>query len=114
MMIHYLAGYTRYRNEGGKAIDSYAAREYDPEDAAYSAEPVSSGQGAIDTHKDKYTITITGKDGKKEDVLMDMHIKTGKGKGDNMLRIYFFYSPELKKSVIGYMPGHLPTRKDGH
>ncbi len=63
MMIHYLAGYTRYRNEGGKAIDSYAAREYDPEDAAYSAEPVSSGQGAIDTHKDKYTITITGKDG---------------------------------------------------
>ena len=45
---------------------------------------------------------------------MDLHIKSGKGSDVNMIRIYFYYSSELKKSVIGYMPGHLPTRKQAH
>lgn len=109
MMIHYLAGYTKYRNGGGPAINPHAAREYDPEEASIVVDPVSSGQGATEMYKDKYTITVNG-----EDVLLDMHIKSGKGSDSNMIRIYFYYSPELKKSVIGYMPGHLPTRKDSH
>ena len=109
MMIHYLAGYTRYRNDGGKALDNDAAREYDVENSAYKVTPVSSGQGTVEMHKDKYTITVDGKD-----VKMDLHVKYGKGADSEMIRIYFYYSPELKKSVIGYMPAHLPTRKDGH
>ena len=115
MMIHYLAGYTKYRNAGGMPLDSAAAREYDPEESAYTVTPVSSGAlGAVEIHKDKYTILINGVNGKTEEALLDLHLKYGKGMDDNMIRIYFHYVPELKKSVIGYMPGHLPTRKDGH
>lgn len=114
MMIHYLAGYTKYRNGGGQAINPHAAREYDPEESSYCVDPVSSGQGAIDMYKDKYTIAIIGEDGVKTEKLLDMHIKSGKGSDVNMIRIYFHYSSELRKSIIGYMPGHLPTRKDAH
>ena len=114
MMIHYLAGYTKYRNNGGPVINPAAAREYDPEEYAFTVSPVNSGTGTIDMYKDKYTIRIPGKNGKDEEVLLDLHIKTGKGRDANMLRVYFYYSTPLKKSFIGYMPEHLPTRKDGH
>ncbi len=109
MMIHYLSGYTRYRNGGGVAINLSAAREYDPEESGYKAEPTGSGQGSTEIHRDKYTITVNGKD-----VLMDMHIKYGKGRDDNMIRIYFYYDSESKKSIIGYLPDHLPTRASSH
>ena len=114
MMIHFLAGYTKHRNSGGIAIDSTAAREYDPEELSLMVEPSGTGQGATEIYRDKYTIVIKDKDGKQKKVLMDMHIKSGKGNDANMIRIYFYYSPELKKSIIGYMPDHLPTRKQGH
>lgn len=114
MMIHYLAGYTRYRNDGGQTINPHAAREYDPEESSIVVDPVSSGQGAIEMHKDSYTISIPTVDGGKENVILDLHLKAGKGGDANMIRIYFYYSPELKKSIIGYMPGHLETRKAAH
>ncbi len=107
MMIHYIAGYTKYRNEGGIALDPAAAREYDVEDSAYTVEPSSSGQGSADYYKDKYTITIE-EAGETKKVLLDLHVKYGKGMDDNMLRIYFYYSPKEKKTFLGYMPGHLP------
>ena len=109
MMIHFLSGYTKYRNDGGQAISPDAARDHDPESSGYMVEPVNSGQGSTVHHKDKYTISVGGKD-----VLMDMHLKYGKGKDANMIRVYFYYDPESKKSIIGYMPGHLPTRADAH
>jgi hypothetical protein len=115
MMIHYLAGYTRYRNEGGPAINAQAAREYDPEDAAYRVEPVSSGAvGAAEMFRDKYSVKIRTSAGELVDVLMDMHLKYGKGRDSNMIRIYFYYDKDAKKSIIGYMPGHLPTRSNTH
>ena len=115
MMIHYLAGYTRYRNEGGQAINAHAAREYDPEEAAYRVEPVSSGAvGSAEMFKDKYSVKIENSDGKLVDVIMDMHLKYGKGRDSNMIRIYFYYDKDAKKSIIGYMPGHLPTRSNIH
>lgn len=109
MMIHYLSGYTKYRIEGGNSINASAAREYDPEEAGYKAEPVSSGLGSTEFHKDKYTISYDGKE-----VVMDMHIKYGKGRDINMIRIYFYYDSILKKSIIGYLPDHLPTRSITH
>lgn len=113
MMIHFIAGYTKHRNDGGLAKDDNAVREYDVEDAGYKVEPTGSGQGALNIHKDKYTIDIT-ENNKVSRQLLDMHLKYGKGSDKNMIRIYFYYSPEEKKSFIGYMPGHLPTRKDSH
>ena len=58
MMIHYLSGYTKYRNDGGRALDALAARDYDVEDSGYKVEPAGSGQGALEFHKDKYIISI--------------------------------------------------------
>ena len=109
MMIHYLAGYTRERNLGGIALDPMAARDYDAEDSGYKVEPAGSGQGALEFYKDKYTVTIEEK-GEKKAVLLDLHLKYGKGMDDNMIRIYFHYSAPEKKTFIGYMPGHLPIR----
>ncbi|MCR5214411.1 MAG: hypothetical protein K6E10_08325 [Eubacterium sp.] len=109
MMIHYIAGYTRYRNDGGEAAPIQIGREYDPEQSGYKVEFVSSGQGATDMYKDSYTIRYYGKK-----AIMDLHIKVGKGLDFNMIRIYFYYDPDMKKSIIGYMPGHLPTRKSSH
>ncbi len=113
MMIHYLAGYTRHRNEGGMALDSGAARNYDPEGSAYTVERTTSGQGTLDMYKDKYSITIC-EDGILKTVIMDWHIKYGKGRDVNMIRIYFYYSQKMKKSIIGYMPDHLPIRSNPH
>ena len=113
MMIHYLAGYTRHRNKGGKAIDPMAARDFDPENSGYKVEPSSSGQGAAEMFKDKYTIAIT-EDGILKQVMLDYHIKIGKGMDNNMIRIYFYYSAVEKKTFIGFMPGHLPIRKAAH
>lgn len=64
-------------------------------------------------HRDKYTIEIT-ENGENKYILLDLHLKYGKGGDSNMLRIYFYYSSVEKKTFIGYMPGHLPTRKDAH
>ena len=115
MMLHYLAGYTMYRREGGTAINSDAARDYDPDEYGFVCEPVSSGSGGSkNMYEDKYSIDISAYNGNKGDVVMDMHIAQGKGRGVEMVRIYFYYDPEIKRSIIGYMPGHLPTRNDPH
>ena len=66
MMIHYLAGYTKYRNAGGVAINPSAAREYDPEESSFMVEPAGTGQGATEIYKDKYTISIKDEDGKQK------------------------------------------------
>ncbi len=94
-------------------IDATAAREYDPENSGYKVEPSSSGQGSTEMHREKYTIAVT-EEGILKQVLLDIHLKYGKGNDNNMIRIYFYYSPVEKKSFIGYMPGHLPTRKSSH
>ena len=115
MMIHYLAGYTKYRNDGGVTLNALAAREYDPEDSGYKIEPVSSGSGgSAKFFKDKYTITIKDSNGRSKSVLMDIHLKFGKGKDSEMIRIYFYYDSDRKKSIIGYFPGHLPIRDSAH
>ena len=118
MMIHYLAGFTRSMNEGAafeKANEM--ARGYDVENSGYKVEPASTGSaGATVVHRDKYTINIfeyTG-DAKDAKTIMDMHIGRGKGRGDDMIRIYGCYCSKIKKFVIGKMLEHLPTNKDAH
>ena len=115
MMIHYLAGYTMFRNDGGSVISSDAARDYDPDGYGFKCEPVSSGAGGSKKmYEDKYTIDISEYNSNKSDEVMDLHLAQGKGRGDDMIRIYFYYDPDIKKSIIGYMPAHLPTRSDPH
>lgn len=115
LIIHYIAGYTVHLNEGGTTRDENIAREYDPMECAISVDNTSSGDsGATEIFKDKYTINISTWDSGKSDVILDKHVKYGKGQDSNMIRVYFYYDADIKKSIIGYMPDHLPTRKDSH
>lgn len=115
MMLHYLAGYTIHRNNGGNAIDSQAARDYDPDKAAYMVEPCSSGAGgSANIYEDEYIIDISAFNSGEKNVVMDLHIVQGKGRDSDMIRIYFYYDKTIKKSIIGYMPDHLKTRSDPH
>ena len=115
MMIHYLYGYTKYRNENGTVINDTAARDYDPEGYGLKAQPTGSGPNSSTTlFKDAYTINIHKYDNDKNDVILDMHLAKCKGRGEDMIRIYFYYDSDIKKSIIGYMPDHLPTRTDPH
>ena len=59
---------------------------------------------------DKYTIDIAACHGRSgpEPVYLDEHIKIGVD-AEKLTRIYFYYDGELKKAIIGYLPGHLPT-----
>jgi hypothetical protein len=116
MMIHYLSGYTKYRNSGGIKIDKNAARDYDPEEYGMWATPTSSGDGgAANIYKEKYTIDISKYHKEKnKKAILDLHLASGKGRDSDMIRIYFYYDAELKKSIIGNMSEHLPTRSDAH
>lgn len=114
-IIHYISGYTIHLNEGGTTRDENIARDYDPMETAISVENTDSGDaGATTIFKDKYTINIAQWDSEKGDVILDKHVKYGKGQDSNMIRVYFYYDADIKKSIIGYMPDHLPTRKDAH
>ncbi len=113
LYIHYLSGYTKHRNAGGRPEDESGLRMYDPEDMAIRIDQTDRGQGATEFYEEDYTIEVDEGNG-PEKKIMDKHIKYGKGRGDNPIRIYFYYSEVNKKSYIGYMPGHLATRKDAH
>lgn len=83
--------------------------QYDVENNSFAIEGTSSGSGATDIYKDKYTIDISEYNNKKNKVIMDIHMKKGKGQAD-INRIYFYYDEDIQKTIIGYMPDHLPTR----
>ena len=115
MMIHYLVGYTECRNEGAKATDKTVARDYDPDGYGFVCTPTSTGSsGSKNIYSDEYTINISEYDNKEDNVSLDMHIAKGKGRGDDMIRIYFYYDANIKKSIVGYMPDHLKTRSIPH
>ena len=115
MMIHYLAGYTYYRNEGAKAMDKTVARDYDPDGYGFVCTPTSTGSsGSKNIYSSDYTVNISEYDDEEDNVSLDMHIAKGKGRDDDMIRIYFYYDANIKKSIIGYMPDHLRTRSIPH
>lgn len=115
MMLHYIAGYTINRNAGSGVMDNESIRDYDPENYAFKVNPVSTGSsGSAVIYKGSYTIDISAYDKDEKDVVLDLHVAKGKGRGDDMIRIYLYYDANIKKSIIGYMPDHLPTRNNPH
>ena len=115
MYMHYLAGYTRYRQAGGPALNKKAAREYDPENYGTTIEFSSSGEGAAKSDKEAYTMTYQGADGKTKSEIMDLHIKSGQGRDAGSIRVMLHYDDKLKKSVVGLLLGeHLPTASNPH
>lgn len=99
--IVYLDAYGRFKqgkldNEG---LSIYSARN--------GWNPEGCGKESMQMRRDDYTVNYEGKSG-----IMNLHLKSGVSNGE-LMRIYFLWDDEMKKVVIGYMPGHLATRKKG-
>ena len=65
------------------------------------------GKEAIKLRRTDYTVTV----GKKQYTL-DLHIKRGT-QSEELIRICFCWDPDTKKIIIGSMPEHLATVKNG-
>ena len=63
------------------------------------------GKEALKMRKDDYTVTYQG-----TPYLLDLHIKYGVS-AQALVRVYFCWEETLQKLLIGYMPGHLATKK---
>lgn len=50
--------------------------------------------------------------GKTHESILDLHLKSGTGT-ENLLRIYFLYDKEKQLIVVGSLPKHLKTLKNG-
>ena len=109
LMFHYLNGFTRFMNEGnGPEAANELAVEYDVFDNHFMVTRSGRATGALRDFKDYYLIDISQFDPNKKDVLMDLHVKKGKGLDSGSIRIYFYYDSEIRKSIIGFFPNHLP------
>lgn len=107
-MIHYLYGFTvsAAENQGDLNATAEAAKAYDILGENFSAEP-SAKKATMESRSAEFSIDISEFDPAAGTVLLDRHIKKGKGADFEAIRIYFYYDGVIKKSIIGYMPGHL-------
>ncbi len=99
--IVYLDAYSRYRrNELSKEVlDRYSERKH--------WEVTGCGKETLKMRSKDYTTTVNGKT-----YLLDQHIKQGIH-AEVLIRIYFCWDDASKKIIIGSMPEHLPTVKNG-
>ena len=114
-MIHYLYGLTLYWNEGGKGLDKDGdvAAMYDPFQYKFGVAPV--GDKTLNEYKSVYSMDISKYDSKAGTVFAEQHLTYGVGHGDdqNLVRLYYHYDQDIKKSIIFSMPNHLPTFSGG-
>ncbi|MCR5672815.1 MAG: hypothetical protein K6F87_03750 [Lachnospiraceae bacterium] len=114
-MIHYLHGCTLYWNNGNNDFDNdkTVMKEFVP--FSYSFEVALVGSSTTDEYKTKYQLDISAYDENAGTVLMEQHIKYGKGFGNDptMVRLYYYYDRNIGKTIIGDLPNHLPTYSGG-
>lgn len=112
MATHYIAGFTDAMNKGAnpEEANNRAAMLYDPGKNGYQATRAVSN-ATKDRYMKDYEIDISKyHDGLDDETkaILEYHIADHQ-EYYNMFRIYFCYDKKLKKSIIGYMPGHLHT-----
>lgn len=125
-MIHYLAGYTRYVNS-----DDIDQKDWEKLQEEYrhvlTGMDIAPVGDATSRFRDQYTINISSyyndaiskgivdEKKRKDVVVLDKHLKRGVGarNEEGLIRIYYCYDRDLKKTFIGYMPGHLATITGG-
>ena len=95
--ILYLNAYSDFRRGkiSSETLSLYAEKN--------SWDVQSCGGVTLRDRQDDYTAMFEG-----EKLLFDRHLKYGTYK-QTMIRIYFCWSDKMKKVIIGFMPGHLPT-----
>ena len=109
LMFHFLNGFTRIMNEGNDPVTaSKKASYFDILDNRFEVTRASKSDGAFRLYRDDYLIDISAFDPGKKKVLLEYHLKKGKGMDTDSVRIYFYYDSDIGKSIIGYMPDHLP------
>ena len=99
--ILYLDAYARYRRQeiSEAILDLYAGHN--------NWEIQGCGKAALQMRKSDYTLKHNG-----TQYTLDMHIKHGI-QAEELIRIYFCWDEAERKLLIGSMPGHLATVKDG-
>ena len=97
--IVFLKAYSEFRRKeiSDDEFNMYAQRN--------NWEVQSSGKEAIKIRKSDYTMTYEGRQ-----YILDLHIKHGV-KSEELIRVYFCWDDDLRKVIIGSMPGHLATVK---
>ncbi len=95
--IYYLNAYEKYRR-GELTEEMFSLYSHN-----CNWEVTGSGKEAMKMFKSDYSVSVDGRP-----FSLDMHIKHGVST-QALIRIYFTRSDELRKIIIGYMPGHLAT-----
>ena len=106
-MVHYLYGFTICTNENpgdyNKAIE--LAKAYDILDEKWEA---TNAGDSYKHHKEAYSMNISQYDSEEAVVIMNKHVKSGVDP-QYLVRVYYYYDSRIGKTIIGSMPGHLPT-----
>ena len=99
--VVYMNSYARYRKHEISEVELqlYAERN--------NWEVQNCGKETIKMRKSDYTVTY-----ENEQYILDLHIKHGV-KAEELLRIYFCWDEKRQKILIGSMPGHLATTRQG-
>ena len=99
--IVYLDAYARYRRReiSEDELGLYAMRcNWDVQ---------GCGKEALKMHRSDYTVTVGN-----DQYTLDLHIKHGR-QSEELIRIYFCWDADSEKVIIGSMPEHLATVRNG-
>lgn len=103
--IDYLAN--EYRDERLGLISKDDSNNICSDKYNRSFEVTPVGEKSIEMYTKEYKVKYRKNQNiKLKEVLLDQHLKVGKGNKDN-LRIYFFYDEEKDLIVVGSLPKHL-------
>ena len=103
--INYLAN--EYRDERLGLISKDDSNNICSDKYNRSFEVTPVGEKSIEMYTKEYKVKYRkNQNVKSKEVLLDQHLKVGKGNKDN-LRIYFFYDEEKDLIVVGSLPKHL-------
>ncbi len=115
LATHFLAGFTKNMKEDGVTIEEAGSRSrvlFDPFNMAFEVTRSLTGE-TKQRYLSDYQINIQAYhddiDSKYEKATLEYHIRCDGRQDSGWFRIYAYYDKELEKSIIGYMPGHLPT-----
>ena len=99
--IVYLNAYAKYRRSEitDEQLSVYSERRH--------WETGGCGKETLKMYRNDYSINING-----NTYLLDQHIKRGVH-AEQLIRIYFCWDDTSKKIIIGSMPEHLPTVRNG-
>ena len=72
-------------------------------------EPVGNISGLKKDVQEQYQMDISRYNSQKGEITMQMHLKYHT-EPELLIRVYYYYDPDIKKSIIGAMPMHLDDK----